>query len=234
MQSTEEVIPKKRILYIGKDQSLGYLIAAEAMRLELPFFQRVDWQRPMGGDVWIADLDDVDLLSSVPEYGPPILGISRREAELPTSLRERCDRLLHRPFLCRELRHWMEAQISVNTVGQQQRWQEDDEDHSLSVFGKTEIAYASPDIKLQGGMLLSGKTKIALTASEAALAECLLSHRGCVVSKEVLKACMTSRTESSESSNRLEVYICYLRKKLEQLTGIRLIRTVRGIGYRLD
>ena len=41
-------------------------------------------------------------------------------------------------------------------------------------------------------------------------------------------------SESSESSNRLEVYICYLRKKLEQLTGIRLIRTVRGIGYRLD
>jgi len=33
------------------------------------------------------------------------------------------------------------------------------------------------------------------------------------------------------SANKVDVYICYLRRKLEQVTGLRVIRTVRGKGY---
>jgi two-component system OmpR family response regulator len=32
----------------------------------------------------------------------------------------------------------------------------------------------------------------------------------------------------------VDVYVAYLRKKLEQPFGRRLIRTVRGVGYTLD
>ena len=33
------------------------------------------------------------------------------------------------------------------------------------------------------------------------------------------------------SSNKTEVYVCHLRQKLEKLTSVKLIRTVRNKGY---
>ena len=35
-------------------------------------------------------------------------------------------------------------------------------------------------------------------------------------------------------TNKLEVYICFLRRKIERPTGLHLITTVRGKGYRLE
>jgi two-component system, OmpR family, response regulator len=36
------------------------------------------------------------------------------------------------------------------------------------------------------------------------------------------------------STNIVDVYVGYLRKKLEKPFGRRLIRTVRGVGFMLD
>ena len=45
-------------------------------------------------------------------------------------------------------------------------------------------------------------------------------------SKEELLSCI-----GESAANKLEVYICYLRRKTETGDGYRLIRTVRGKGY---
>lgn len=74
------------------------------------------------------------------------------------------------------------------------------------------------------GLLLNGQP-ISLSPGEAALLRLLLSHAGECVPKEEIDRLWKG------SGNMTEVYIRYLRKKLDEPTGLRLIRTVRGKGY---
>jgi len=72
---------------------------------------------------------------------------------------------------------------------------------------------------------------IELTGREWSILECLLLHAPKVVSKERLLQSI-SGWDTELTQNAIEVYVSRLRYKLEP-GGIR-IRTVRGIGYRLD
>lgn len=69
-----------------------------------------------------------------------------------------------------------------------------------------------------------------LTRTEFALLEILMRHPRQVLTRTQLYDAVWGG-ELDESSNSLDVYIGYLRRKLEQRTGERLIHTVRGIGY---
>ncbi|MEU9334475.1 response regulator transcription factor [Streptomyces sp. NPDC048290] len=74
-----------------------------------------------------------------------------------------------------------------------------------------------------------GEDEIALTAKEFAVLEQLVLRRGEVVSKaEILEHVWDFAYEGDP--NIVEVYVSALRRKL----GARLIRTVRGAGYRLE
>ena len=225
-----EKTEKREICYIGSDYSRKYLVMMEVMHLGIPFRQTDSWPSPEQGDVWVADLDDIALLATFPEDCPPLIGISSREADLPDQIRTRCECLLHRPFSCCELRRCLQQKVAVFPgVG--------GEVVSFSperVVRKTERGDALPPLRLRHTTLFCGERKISLTTNEVALMECLLGHRGQVVSKETLQACMKEKAMAGSKSNRLEVYICYLRRKLEQPTGLRYIRTVRGVGYCLE
>lgn len=74
------------------------------------------------------------------------------------------------------------------------------------------------------GVLLGGQP-VSLSPSEQALLKLLLAHEGECVPKEEIDRLWKS------NGNMTEVYIRYLRKKLDEPSGLRLIRTVRGKGY---
>lgn len=74
------------------------------------------------------------------------------------------------------------------------------------------------------GVLLGGKP-VALSPGERAVLRLLLNHVGECVPKDELDRLWKG------SGNMTEVYIRYLRKKLDEPSGLRLIRTVRGKGY---
>lgn len=71
--------------------------------------------------------------------------------------------------------------------------------------------------------------KIALTQKEFALLSLLYENRGTAVSRERAHAEVFSESESA--TNVVDVYINYLRAKIDHRFGIRLITTVRGLGY---
>jgi two-component system, OmpR family, response regulator len=78
-----------------------------------------------------------------------------------------------------------------------------------------------------------GETEISLTPREFTLLELLMSRPGRVVAKRfALDEVWDSALD--EESNVLEVYVSYLRRKIDIPFGRRAIRTVRGVGYRLD
>ena len=74
---------------------------------------------------------------------------------------------------------------------------------------------------------------VEVTARELAVLECLARHPGEVVSREQLLESVWSESYDG-SPNIVDVYVGYLRKKLERPFGRRLIRTVRGVGFVLE
>ena len=77
-----------------------------------------------------------------------------------------------------------------------------------------------------------GGTEIKLTSKEFALLEYLMRHSGQVLSKTHLLEHVWDFAYP-DSSNVVEVYMGYLRKKLAAPVGGSSIETVRGAGYRL-
>jgi two-component system response regulator MprA len=77
-----------------------------------------------------------------------------------------------------------------------------------------------------------GKDEIQLTAREFDLLELFMRHPTQVLTREVIYEHIWNYDFGGES-NIIEVYIRYLRSKLEALGGSRVIQTVRGVGYAL-
>ena len=75
--------------------------------------------------------------------------------------------------------------------------------------------------------------EVELTARELAVLEVLARHSGHVVTREELLGQVWDE-DYEGSPNVVDVYVGYLRKKLERPSGPRLIRTVRGVGFVLE
>ncbi len=167
-------------------------------------------------DVVLLDLD-----SSAPppsgSYGR-MIGFTRRSSTADDDCRRQCSLVLHRPFEMRLLRREIMSELAGSAP---------------IVSGATDAAdpaLLAKRITLdkEASCLRLDREAVVLTPNELLVAECLLSHRGDAVSREELAALL-----GEASSNKVDVYVCYLRKKLERLTSVKLIRTVRNKGYLL-
>ncbi|MFD6160609.1 response regulator transcription factor [Nocardia sp. NPDC060256] len=74
--------------------------------------------------------------------------------------------------------------------------------------------------------------EISLTPREYGVLEYLIRHKGDVVTKnDILRGVWDSNYEGSD--NVVEVYVGYLRRKIDTPFGLTTIETIRGVGYRL-
>ena len=77
-----------------------------------------------------------------------------------------------------------------------------------------------------------GETEIGLSTKEFALLETFMRRPGQVLSRyQLLEHCWDYAYENR--SNVVDVYIRYLREKIDRPFGVSSIETVRGAGYRL-
>ena len=77
-----------------------------------------------------------------------------------------------------------------------------------------------------------GADDVALTSREFALLEFLMRRRGDVISKRAIIEDVWDMNFDADP-NIVEVYVSYLRKKIDQPYGRNAIQTIRGAGYRL-
>jgi two-component system OmpR family response regulator len=78
----------------------------------------------------------------------------------------------------------------------------------------------------------SGKS-VELRRKEFALLECLMSHAGTVVTRSLLTSYAWDADDDTWT-NTVDVHIKYLRDKIDRPFGQRLIKTVHGLGYKLE
>ena len=94
----------------------------------------------------------------------------------------------------------------------------------------TKIGRFTMDVKK--GKLYDGGVEVALTAMEYKLLLIFLNHRGQILTRQQILNFLWDDVGDFVNDNTLSVYIKRLRAKLEDENN--LIRTVRGIGYRME
>lgn len=75
-----------------------------------------------------------------------------------------------------------------------------------------------------------GDEEVVLTNREFELLKVLLEHKNAVMTRDVLLNCVCGYDYVGET-NVIDVYVRYLRSKIDERFGIKMIQTVRGVGY---
>lgn len=95
------------------------------------------------------------------------------------------------------------------------------------------LSLADVQMDIQSHTVVRGEREIQLTPIEYQMLECFLRHPGQTLKRSFLRNQIWG-IESDIESNIVDVYVGYLRKKLETGGAPRLIHTKRGIGYMLE
>ena len=79
---------------------------------------------------------------------------------------------------------------------------------------------------------MAGEKEVSLCRQESALLEAFMRRPGDVLTRlHLLQEAW--HYDFEHRSNVIEVYVGYLRRKIDQPFGVRSLETVRGAGYRL-
>jgi DNA-binding response OmpR family regulator len=174
----------------------------------------VDWMLP--------DLDGIEVIRRlrVAEMNVPILMLTaRRQVEdRVEGLDAGADDYLVKPFAFPELLARVRALLRWPREGKQ-----------------TDAVLAAGDVTLdpQRHVVWRGDERVDLTAREFALLATLLRRPGQVFTRSVLLDTVWDGSPDVYD-NAVDLYVSYLRKKLDREGEPSHIRTVRGIGYTFD
>jgi two-component system, OmpR family, response regulator MprA len=170
-------------------------------------------------DILMPGVDGLDLCRRLRAMGDrtPVLMLTARDAvgDRVGGLEAGADDYLPKPFDVDELTARVRALIRRSL------WTDPAEQV---------LAYDDLELDLRTFSARRGTRTIELTRTEFRLLELLLRHPGQVLTREVISERVWSY-QFGGSSNPVEVYVGYLRRKLEAGGEPRLIHTVRGFGY---
>ena len=94
------------------------------------------------------------------------------------------------------------------------------------------LSVADLELNLHSHEVRRGGRLIVLTPKEYGILEYLMSRKGLVLTRAmIMDHVWASDSEYDGGSNLVEVYVNYLRKKIDQGQAVKLIQTVRGAGY---
>jgi two-component system, OmpR family, response regulator len=216
-----------RILLIEDEPVLGEAIATHLKRSS----HAVDW---------VQRLDDAEAAWRTVNYRLVLLDLhlpDGRGLDLLRKLRKEEDK---RPVIILTARDQIRDRIEGLNAGADdyivKPFDLDELVARILAVQRRSVAKAGPILRAGSLVIDQGDRKawhddreVQLTAREWALLECLAQRVGATRSKAQLEEALYA-FGAEIGSNTVEVYVSRLRKKL----GVNVIRTVRGLGYRLE
>ena len=171
-------------------------------------------------DVLMPGIDGMEVCRRLRSGGnaTPVLMLTARDAvaDRVEGLDAGADDYLVKPFALEELLARMRALLRRSGGG--------DEDDVLT--------FADLELDLATRHVTRGGVRQQLTRTEFLLLELFMRNPRRVLTREVIFDRVWGY-DFGTSSNSLEVYVSYLRRKTEANGGKRVIHTVRGVGYTL-
>ncbi len=186
--------------------------ALEAVSQHRPDVMVLDVMMP-----YVGGLDVCRTLRSKKDKLPILVLTARDEVgDRVAGLDAGADDYLTKPFALEELRARLRALLRRTSV-------EESDDTAA-------ISYEDLELDPAAHTARRGDRAIDLTRTEFALLELLLRNAGRPLPRETIMDRVWG-WESEPTSNSLEVFVGYLRRKTEAAGEPRLIHTVRGVGY---
>ena len=169
----------------------------------------------------LADLDtcfDHEIMEFAKET--TLIGYSHFYASEIPEKSSACDVFLHRPFLMSDI-------YDIFYDGEKQNKKKPTQRSKKKLNVKYQAHKGtSLSVDVRNKHAVWGDVSIPLSDSEYKILYELCANRGEIVSREKMLKIL-----GSESGNISDVYICHLRRKIENRLGLKLIYTVRGEGY---
>ena len=164
----------------------------------------------------IADLDasgENELL----EYSQSavLIGFSRKDRKEILDKASLCEEFFRRPFLMRDFLSIFEISKPIIPERSYTKKETAKKPNCLNVLELDKAA-------------VWGNQVIPLSENEYKILSLLCDNRYKIVERERIYAVL-----GAEDGNMGDVYICHLRKKIDNMLGLKLIYTIRGKGYML-
>jgi two-component system, OmpR family, response regulator len=170
-------------------------------------------------DLILPDFDGFEVLRRIRSHGSwvPVLVLTARDAvdDRVKGLDAGADDYLTKPFAFAELLARIRALVRREPVPRP----------AVLSVGDLSLDPASHEVRREG-------TAIELTPKEFALLHLFMRHPGTVLSREQLIEHAWDLAYDGDS-NVVDVYVRYLREKIDRPFGRRTLETARGLGYRL-
>lgn len=170
-------------------------------------------------DIMMPRLDGISLVKKMRGRGDstPVLFLTARDSieDRVTGLDIGADDYLVKPFAIEELLARLRVMLRKNT------------EHKSSIITVNDLVIDTSSMEVR-----RGEKSIKLSAKEYELLHYLAVNCGIVLSREKIENHIWNY-DYEGGTNVVDVYIRYLRKKIDEDFEIKLIHTVRGAGYTL-
>ena len=201
---------KKYVKIISNDEKFSRMLSLELAESGI---ETVNEAKLITGEeklFIVADLDECSLedLNNAPEKAT-VIGYTREDPSEIAEKCKKCSSVLCRPFYISDFLEVFGEQAAVES----KRSSPAKKRHFLTVDQASKVA-------------LWGDMRIPLSDNECRVLAALCESRGKIVERERIYALL-----GAEDGNMGDVYICHLRRKIDNKLGLKLIYTVRGKGY---
>ena len=220
----------ERILIVEDEAKLARFVELEltheGYQVEKAFDGRAGLEKAEGGDydlilldIMLPGMSGLELLRRLRRTKrTPVIMVTARDQVMDkvTGLDMGADDYITKPFEIEELLARIRAALRKQSAAQPQA------DEALT-SGELVLDPARHEVRFGG-------TPVQLTHREFALLQTLMENRSIVMSREKLLDTVWGYEYMGET-NVVDVYIRYLRAKIDDVFGVKLIHTVRGVGY---
>lgn len=168
-------------------------------------------------DVMLPELSGMEVLRRLRKTSDmPVIMLTARDAVMDkvSGLDSGADDYITKPFAMEELLARVRVCLRKN--------QTEEREHCFSAKGVT-LRKESHEVTVNG-------TDVELTNREFQLLQYLLENKGRVITREILIEKVWG-FDFAGDTNAVDVYVRFLRGKIDEEFDIKLIHTIRGVGY---
>lgn len=170
-------------------------------------------------DIMLPELNGLEVLRRLRKTsGTPVIMLTARDAVMDkvSGLDMGADDYVTKPFAIEELL------ARIRLVMRKSEQEKPAASGNLE-FGALKLSAARHEVRY-------GEDEIELTGKEFALLQVLLENKNIVLSRDTLLEKVWGYNYMGET-NIVDVYVRYIRSKIDDVYGAKIIQTVRGVGY---